>query len=98
MNNMNDIYSTQCHVYGIKIYIFTKNKCTILFERKYNTIMCDETIVETKLFYEKLDETVKNNIKFKIYTRCENKCNNDYFMVWLNVSHNNFIKKFRVKE
>ena len=94
---MNDnIYFTRCNIYGIKLYNFTNNKCSILFERKFNTIMSYETIVETKLFYENLDENDKKNIKFKIYTKYENNHDTENFMVWLNISLNYFIKQFGI--
>jgi hypothetical protein len=91
-----NIYFTRCDIYGIKIYIFTNDKYTILFERKFKTIMSYETIIETKLFYEKLDENDKKIIKFKIYTKCENKYDTSICMIWLNILPDYFIKKFGI--
>ena len=92
-----DIYTTRCDIYGIRIYNFDNNKLTLIYERKFNTIMSDETIVETKLFYEDLyeNDNDKKTIKFKIYTRCENNYN-DHFMCWLTISLDYFIKKFSI--
>jgi len=92
----NNIYFTRGDIYGIKIYIFTNDKYTTLFERKCNTIMSYETIVETKLFYENVDEQSKKIIKFKIYTKCENKYDTENFMIWLNILPDYFIKSFGI--
>jgi len=94
---ISDIYSTTCDIYGIRIYDFAKYKYNIMFERKFDTIMTNETLVETRLFYNNLHENDKKSIKkIKIYTKCENKSNKDYFMVWLDVSLDFFFKKIIV--
>ena len=90
-----NIYCTRSDIYGIKIYTINKNKSTILFERKFHTKISNEILVETRLFYEDLDENNKKIVKFKIYTKCENN-NKDHFMFWLNISHDYFIKRFKV--
>jgi hypothetical protein len=59
---------------------------------KENTIMTNEIIKEAKIFYEKLDENNKKNIKFKIYTKCESIDHRENFMIWHNISLNEFIK------
>lgn len=86
----NNIYYTQPNIYGVKLY----NNNQILFELKYNSIMCDEMKKESYIFYEKLNENLKNDIKFKIYKKCKAIDNDDNFMVWLNISLNYFIKDF----
>ncbi len=92
------MYSTKCDIYGIRIYNFTNYKYNIMFEKKFDTIINNETLVETRLFYNNLHENDKKSIKkIKIYTKCENKSNNDYFMVWLDVSLDFFLKNVMCK-
>jgi fibrillarin-like rRNA methylase len=91
MDNHN--YYTNCEIYGVKIYRWV-DEYIILFEKKYNKIMSDEIMKETKIFYENLNEYNKENVKFQIYIKCESIDNNENFMIWWNISLNEFIKKF----
>jgi hypothetical protein len=95
MENDN-IYYTTCNIYGIKIYSCIDNKCIVLFEQKYNTIMTNEMMKETKVFYENLDENNKKNVKFQIYIKCKFIGREDNFMIWWKISSNEFIKEFRI--
>ena len=90
-----DICYTKCNIYGIKIYNYIE-KYIILYEQKYDKIMSHEMIQEAKLFYEKLDENNKKNIKFQIYTKCESIDNKENCMIWWNISLNDFIKQFNI--
>ena len=95
---MNDnIYLTRRKIYGINIYTVTNDEYIILFERKYDTLMSNEMIIETKLFYENLNEDLKKIIKFKIYTKCKSIYNKDELMIWLNISSKDFVKCFHIK-
>jgi hypothetical protein len=91
----NNIYCSTINIYGIKIYSYIKNNIT-LFERKYDTIMTNEMMKETKLFYENLDENTKKNVKFQIYIKCKSMGGNENFMIWWKISQNEFIKDFSI--
>ena len=87
-----DIYYTTKGIYGVKIYTYINNECTVLFKRQLNTLMSDEMMEEVKAFYAKLDETSKKNVKIKTYRNCKSiENNNNNCMIWCNTSHNNFI-------
>lgn len=91
----NNIYYTTRDIYGIKLYNCI-DEYKILFEQKYNTIISNEMMKETKAFYENLNEDIKKNIKFKIYKNCKSIDDDTNFMIWLNISLNEFIKEFDV--
>ena len=86
-----DIYYTTKGIYGVQIYTYINNECTVLFKRQLNTLMSDEMMEEIKAFYAKLDETSKKNVKIKTYRNCKSIENNNNCMIWCNTSHNNFI-------
>jgi len=81
-------------IYGVRIYNFINDEGNILFERKYDTIMSYENIKETKLFYDELCETDKNNVFFKIYTECSTTYNSGLCIIWLPITLDLFIQKF----
>ena len=83
-------------IFGIQIYNFNDNDVSnILFEEKYDEIMSHEQMREAYLFYNELHN--KNNISFKIYTKCSstlNKYDKENFMAWYPISLNEFLEKF----
>ena len=56
--------------------------------------MTNEMKTEAKVFYDNLDESNKQNVKFKIYTECKSMDNKEKCMIWLNTSRIQFIKEF----
>lgn len=93
----NNIYYTDCHIYGIKIYSYSYiHDYVLLFEQKYNTIMSKEMMEESRVFYNNLDEHNKKNVKFQIYIKCKSIDDEKKCMIWLNTSLNEFIKEFDV--
>ena len=91
----NNIYCSTTNIYGIKIYSYIEDKI-ILFEKKYDIIMSNEMMKETKLFYENLDENTKKNIKFQIYIKCKSMGGKENFMIWWKISQNEFKKEFSI--
>jgi hypothetical protein len=88
---------TNGKIYGIQIYNFSEDDViNILFEKKYNDVASDEQMKEAYLFYTGLND--KNNILFKIYTKCsstlDNYNNNDHFMMWYPFPFSTFLAKF----
>jgi hypothetical protein len=83
-------------IFGIQIYNFNEDDVSnILFEKKYDDIMSDEQMKEAYLFYTNLND--KNNISFKIYTKCSSTLdnyNNDHFMMWYPFPFSTFLAKF----
>lgn len=90
-----EIYYTKKEIYGIRIYSFI-DEYKILFENKYDTIINNEIIKNVKNYYENLDENNRKNLKFQIYTKCKSIDNRENFMMWWNISLNDFIKYFNI--
>jgi|LauGreSBDMM110SN_4_FD.fasta_scaffold08688_5 hypothetical protein len=85
-----DLYITRLEMYGIRIY----NNNEVIYEEKSNDIMSNESIKKVRIFYDsvvlnKLNNI--NNIKYKIYTKCRSE--NDNFMIWFNISLEDFKRK-----
>jgi hypothetical protein len=53
------MYYTTRGIYGVKMYTYINNNCTILFKQQLNTLMSNEMIEEAKSFYANLDEIAK---------------------------------------
>ena len=87
---------TNGKIYGIQIYNFNEDDVSnILFEQKYNDVASDEQMNEAYLFYTNLND--KNNILFKIYTKCSSTLDNynkDDFMMWYPLPFTTFLAKF----
>ena len=92
----NPLYYTTKGIYGVKIYTYNNNNCSIIFKQQLNTLMTNEMIEEVKTFYENLDEDSKQNLKFQIYRNCKSIEDEGNCMIWLNISLNNFIIDFGV--
>jgi hypothetical protein len=92
----NKIYYTTRGIYGVKIYTYINRDCITIFEQQLNTLMSNEMIEEVKEFYHNLDENSKKNLKFKIYRNCKSIEDEENYMIWLNISLNNFITDFGI--
>jgi hypothetical protein len=92
----NPLYYTTKGIYGVKMYTYNNNNCSIIFKQQLNTLMTNEMIEEVKTFYENLDEDSKQNLKFQIYRNCKSIEDEGNCMIWLNISLNNFIIDFGV--
>jgi hypothetical protein len=92
----NPIYYTTKGIYGVKIYTYNNNDCTIIFKQQFNTLMSNEMIEEVKAFYESLDENSKKDVKIQIYRNCKSIEDEGGCMVWFNISLNNFITELGV--
>ena len=83
-------------IFGIQIYNFNEDDVSnILFEKKYNDVASDEQMKEAYLFYTNLND--KNNISFKIYTKCSSTFDNynkDNFMMWHPLPFTTFLAEF----
>ena len=90
------MYYTTRGIYGVKMYTYINNNCTIIFEQKLNTLMTNEMIEEVKSFYENLDENSKKNLKFQIYINCKSIEDEGNCMIWLDISLNKFITDFGI--
>lgn len=80
-------------IYGISIYNFVNDEINILFEKQYETVMSNETIKETIEFYNELKD--KNDIKFKVYTECSTTYCHGTCMMWVPITLDIFIQKFK---
>lgn len=85
-------------IYGIKIYNFNEYDISnILFEEKYDTIMSHNQIREAYFFYSNLDDEIKENVRFQIYTECVStldQINKDPVMMWYPLSLETFLDIF----
>ena len=90
------MYYTTRGIYGVKMYTYINNNCTIIFEQKLDILMSNEMIEEVKSFYENLDENSKKNLKFQIYRNCKSIEDEENCMIWLNISLNQFITDFGI--
>lgn len=90
------IYSDN-NIYGIRIYISnnddTKN---ILYEVKLDEIMSHEQIREAYLFFNNLDNKNKDNINFRVYTKCFSTYDEGSFMSWWSISLDTFLEEFDI--
>jgi hypothetical protein len=77
-------------MYGIKIY--NSVNTSIYFLKNYKSIMDFEMIREAKIFYENINDSDKKNIKFQIHKKCKSIYNDEEFMIWWNISLDEFIK------
>ena len=80
------MYYTTKGIYGVKMYTYINNKCTVIFTLQFDTAMSNEMIEEVKLFYTNLDENSKKNLKFQIYRNCKSIDDEGDCMIWLNTS------------
>lgn len=92
------IYSDN-NIYGICIYIYNDDNednslIKILYEVKSDEIMSHEKIREVYLFYENLDN--KNNINFRVYTKCVSTYDTESFMSWWPISLDTFLEEFNI--
>ena len=90
------MYYTTRGIYGVKIYTYINKDCTTIFKQQLNTLMSNEMMEEVKVFYNNLDENNKQNLKFKIYKNCKSIEDEGDFMIWLNISRNQFITDFGI--
>jgi len=81
------------NVYGIKIYNFIDDISNTLFESKYDVIMTESMLKETKLVYQKLCENNKDQMFFQIYTECSSTYDKDIFMQWIPIKLDIFLQK-----
>jgi hypothetical protein len=88
------MYYTTRGIYGVKMYTYINNNCTIIFKQELNTIISNEMLEEVKTFYTNLDENSKKNLKFQIYRNCKSIDDEGDCMIWLNISFNTFITDF----
>ena len=79
-------------IFGIKIYNFIDDECNTLFETKYDEIITNEQIKEVYFFYEELPN--KENIFFRIYTKCSSTYGQGTYMDWYPMSKDSFLEKF----
>lgn len=87
------IYSDN-NIYGIRIYILNDDTIKILYEVKCDDIMSHEKIREAYLFYENLDK--KDNLDFKVYTKCFTTYDEGSFMSWWPISLDTFLEEFDI--
>lgn len=92
------MYYTTRGIYGVKMYTYINNNCSIIFEQKLNTLMSNEMIEEVKSFYTNLDENIKKNLKFQIYRNCKSIEDEGDCMIWFKISLNNFIREISAFE
>ena len=92
----NNIYYTTNGIYGVKLYTCINKEFKILFEQKLNTVISNEMMEEAKVFYEKLDENSKKNVKFQIYRHCTSIEDEENCMIWWDMPLNKFITDFGV--
>ena len=90
------MYYTMRGIYGVKMYTYINDNCTIIFKKQLNTLMSNEMIEEVKSFYKNLDENSKKNLKFKIYRNCKSIEDEGDCMIWLNISLTTFITDFGI--
>jgi hypothetical protein len=64
-----------------------------LFESKYDVIMTESMLKETKLVYQKLCENNKDQMFFQIYTECSSTYDKDIFMQWIPIKLDIFLQK-----
>ena len=82
-------------IFGIKIYNFNDDDFSnILFEKKYNQIMCDEEKKKVYFLYSEFSN--KNDLRFKYYTVCSSTYGNDSFLSWYPMSLNLFLQNFAI--
>jgi len=85
-----DIYGK---IYGIKIV----NCTNILFKKKYKTEIPNKTIKEARLFYDNLllQNETNSKIHCKIYVQYTSPDSNYNCMIWLPITLDVFLQKFR---
>ena len=79
-------------IYGIQIITYKDDTIHILFERTDTKIMKSEILYEAKMFYDRLDD--KNNLFFRIYNECSSTCREGVFMLWSEISLEEFLEIF----
>ena len=90
------MYYTIRGIYGVKMYTYINDNCTIIFKKQLNTLMSNEMIEEVKAFYHNLDENIKKDLKFQIYRNCKSIEDEENCMIWFNISLNKFITDFGI--
>lgn len=90
------IYSDN-NIYGIIIYISNDDDTIkILYEVKCDDIMSHEQIREAYLFYNNLDNKNKDNLDFRVYTKCVSTYDTESFMSWWKISLDTFLEEFDI--
>ena len=79
-------------IYGIKIVTCIDDTMHILFEKTDTKIMKSEILYEVKLFYDSLVD--KNNLIFRVYNECSSTCGEGVFMLWSEISLDQFLEMF----
>ena len=88
-------------ILGIKIYFYNDDDCktNILLEEKYDKEITGEQMKKARLFYDNLEENIKNKCKMSVYTEAStsyNPNNHGSFMMWYPLPKENFLCSFSV--
>jgi hypothetical protein len=101
MLNGNMYYTTK-GIYGVKLYTYIDidididKECTVLFTQQSDILMSNDVMEDVKAFLCTMDEKSKQNVKVKAYRKCKSIENENYCMVWCDISLSNFITEMSV--